>query len=708
MKKSALKARGGVNSTVQQRGPAGARAPQQRDDEGGAGEKMAKPHPRGRSVPGGAENDAPLPPPHGPGNYRRGGGFQPMRGNAAANANHRQQQQPGGGQPQGQQYRPPHANGVPNGVPNGPHNGAGRRPPGGPGAEEAAAALGQKNHRLAKELSDLRVRHREETKVVSRLTMENMNLASRCREAIAQVAALKKEVLVYQKRQSEWGTLQREVMQLRKQIDKSAAAGGGGGGSGGEKKRSSLGSPDAGAGGSDAATPRASPSTELDRIMSQQFRKPEAAPADEGRKDLAGGLAKLREEKKELTAGGGLAKKIQNQKSSPSSGSGGGIVASAINSINKQQKGGERAATSANNLASSNTKIPVSVAPSSAKAAADQTDDEFDADIDMVDFFAKSQSPLGSPRGDSPPGAKGASSHLGSRAHHARKPKSTDDRMPGDVVPASPGSISPGADGTAAAKAATSPGDNLLSSLDAFEASFASAFPETSFSITSEAPLSSAKLDMSFDAPDFDPFFSKSSGAAGGKKGGGASGRGGAKSHRDLFPESAMGFRASPKTAEVTFDAAPPAGFAPMDEPLAQPQTKKGGLGGAESGGKRGKGGRAQLSPQSMSAEIEQLDAIAGLASAADGPTPKNATTDASAKSGSGRSLRKVKQPVSYKEPSTSSKLRRGDVLFPKVDAAEKTKKEGEAAKAGGGATSPTTDLDRIMREKMKPSESDK
>ena len=50
--------------------------------------------------------------------------------------------------------------------------------------------------------------------------------------------------------------------------------------------------------------------------------------------------------------------------------------------------------------------------------------------------------------------------------------------------------------------------NNLLSSLDAFEASFASAFPETSFSITSDiAPLSSASLDMAFDVPDFDPFF---------------------------------------------------------------------------------------------------------------------------------------------------------------------------------------------------------
>ncbi len=62
--------------------------------------------------------------------------------------------------------------------------------------------------------SDLRVRHREECKVVSRLTMENMNLASRCREAIAQVAALKKEIHMYQKRQNEWQT---QIQQLQRE-----------------------------------------------------------------------------------------------------------------------------------------------------------------------------------------------------------------------------------------------------------------------------------------------------------------------------------------------------------------------------------------------------------------------------------------------------------------------------------------------------------
>lgn len=57
----------------------------------------------------------------------------------------------------------------------------------------------------------------------------------------------------------------------------------------------------------------------------------------------------------------------------------------------------------------------------------------------------------------------------------------------------------------------------------------------------------------------------------------------------------------------------------------------------------------APLSPQSMSAEIEQLDAMAN-----------NAIGGDSASSRAARKVRNVKQPVSYAEPSTKSKLRRG------------------------------------------------
>eukprot|EP00588_Corethron_pennatum_P006649 CAMPEP_0194297014 /NCGR_PEP_ID=MMETSP0169-20130528/57738_1 /TAXON_ID=218684 /ORGANISM="Corethron pennatum, Strain L29A3" /LENGTH=1003 /DNA_ID=CAMNT_0039046683 /DNA_START=75 /DNA_END=3086 /DNA_ORIENTATION=- len=65
------------------------------------------------------------------------------------------------------------------------------------------AALTQKNYRLAKELSDLRQRHREETKNVTRLTMENMNLTVRCREALSAANRLKKELAAEQLRSSE-------------------------------------------------------------------------------------------------------------------------------------------------------------------------------------------------------------------------------------------------------------------------------------------------------------------------------------------------------------------------------------------------------------------------------------------------------------------------------------------------------------------------
>ncbi|KAL3937955.1 MAG: hypothetical protein SGBAC_007037 [Bacillariaceae sp.] len=77
----------------------------------------------------------------------------------------------------------------------------------------AEAALSSKNYRLAKELSDMRVRHREECQKSSRLTMENMNLASRCREAISHVAILQRELNMYQQRDSQALAMQRQRTQ---------------------------------------------------------------------------------------------------------------------------------------------------------------------------------------------------------------------------------------------------------------------------------------------------------------------------------------------------------------------------------------------------------------------------------------------------------------------------------------------------------------
>lgn len=76
--------------------------------------------------------------------------------------------------------------------------------------QDEVQSLTTKNYRLAKELADLRLKHRDECKHVNRLTMENMNLASRCREAISHVAMLKKELALQQKRTAQALAAQRE------------------------------------------------------------------------------------------------------------------------------------------------------------------------------------------------------------------------------------------------------------------------------------------------------------------------------------------------------------------------------------------------------------------------------------------------------------------------------------------------------------------
>jgi len=76
--------------------------------------------------------------------------------------------------------------------------------------QDEVNSLTTKNYRLAKELADLRLKHRDECKHVTRLTMENMNLASRCREAITHVSMLKKELAMQQKRTAQALASQRE------------------------------------------------------------------------------------------------------------------------------------------------------------------------------------------------------------------------------------------------------------------------------------------------------------------------------------------------------------------------------------------------------------------------------------------------------------------------------------------------------------------
>ena len=80
----------------------------------------------------------------------------------------------------------------------------------------------------------------------------------------------------------------------------------------------------------------------------------------------------------------------------------------------------------------------------------------------------------------------------------------------------------------------------------------------------------------------------------------------------------------------------------------------------SSSKGKRAKSLRsalAPLSPQSFSAEIEQLDAAVANLSGGDKSGMGNGG-DASSRIT--RKMRNVKHPVSYAEPSTKSKLRRG------------------------------------------------
>ena len=665
-------------------------------------------------------------------------------------------------------------------------------------------SLNQKNHRMAKELSDLRVRHREETRVVSRLTMENMNLASRCREAISQVASLRKEMLVHQKRQTEFVTLQKEVEMLRKLV--------------GNNKPSSMMtatspssnirhitsitngleeeedrghsststsntpnvkqsqisttsstkpvSPDG-----EAVTRSDSPATDLDRIMSQQFRK-----NDSPQSSL---LSPTSISSATTTSKGGWT----------STNSSSSAISSRTVSSTAAPKQPRPAAVAAANkgsnnllLTSSNVKIPISVTSSvnsmSTSASANTTvtsqqqqpkDDEFDADIDMVDFFAKSQSTLLSTNINGT--SKNHTGVVGGRTHHnillnSNKPRfGTDDIMPDDVIPISSAGVavggvtgSGGIKGTGIPSSSSSMvtgvgmGDTLLSSLDAFEASFASAFPETSFSITTNdiAPLSTAKLDMSFDVPDFDPFFkspsssvnnttsagkskaetvSGAAAARGGSvtgsgdctaltgRGGGSKNNGGSSTTttnksqmiHDLFPESAMNFSIA-KLDNLAFDASPMMSFEPMERTtsatplLSSSQSKRGGIGGNN----RSYQSRlaSPLSPQSMSAEIEQLDAIADLASSISGSgcgvdgggsmssdVAMGAPGVNSSKANIRSSVRKVKQPVSYAEPSTKAKLRRGDVLFPKMESSDKVGK----APGGGIQMTSTTELDQIM-----------
>jgi len=237
--------------------------------------------------------------------------------------------------------------------------------------------------------------------------MENMNLATRCRDAIAQVASLKKELAIYQQRQSnlsgEYDGLKREIGLLKKQMSGNTVG-----------KNHILGhgvtTNNIGSTGEDLETLQQrtlSPTTDLDRIMSLQKFGGNKRPSD--------------------------------------------------SSINKNSPDKTKTKDSISTVAvvSTNSKIPISIAPNNSSASnSNQKEDEFDADIDMVDFFTK-QSEITTETQRQQPSIK-------SLHHHVRKTKSnTDDVMPDDMIGTGLG-FSPEKE----AKKAGPNGDSLLSSLD--------------------------------------------------------------------------------------------------------------------------------------------------------------------------------------------------------------------------------------------------
>jgi hypothetical protein len=106
--------------------------------------------------------------------------------------------------------------------------------------------------------------------------------------------------------------------------------------------------------------------------------------------------------------------------------------------------------------------------------------------------------------------------------------------------------------------------------------------------------------------------------------------------------------------------------------------------------------GNSQLSPLSITAKMEQLDAISNSASSITSLTvgasssANNSSNSIPSRTTLRSSGRKVRQPASYAEPSAKSKLRRGDVLFPKVDPVmlpdnNNSNNKGGLAMNGGG-----------------------
>ena len=249
--------------------------------------------------------------------------------------------------------------------------------------------------------------------------MENMNLATRCREAIAQVASLKKELALVQKKQQQSGQMVGEELKKREGTLRRSMGSGSGSGTtevaAGKEEKESM-----------SSRSSSSSTTDLDRIMSsQKFGGSQTTPSSST--DVAN----------------------SNRTEDPS---------------RKNDTCDETTTTTATQVASnatttkttSNTKIPITIAPT--HHSSNQKDDEFDADIDMVDFFTK-QSNIPSSGSSSTTTTTLESRNTKSLHPHVRKVKSnTDDVMPEDMTGAGLG-FSP-------ERKKGGSGDSLLSSLD--------------------------------------------------------------------------------------------------------------------------------------------------------------------------------------------------------------------------------------------------
>ena len=254
--------------------------------------------------------------------------------------------------------------------------------------------------------------------------MENMNLATRCREAISQVAALKKELAIYQKKQlisnGEYDGLKREIGVLKMQMGCSGTSAG-----------NALNNMGTTSNGGDIVTTNSSegqklqlqlatsPATELDIIMSSQ------------------------------KFGGSSSSGSSNTNKKP-------ISINTSMDINDNDIH-DTISCSSTPVITSNAKIPINIRNNSSRRTDDQNDDEFDADIDMVDFFIKQSSSSTVSTAESRQNTK-------SLHNHVKKTKgSIDDVMPDDMI----GNNEKGPlSGFSPERKKVAAGDSLLSSLD--------------------------------------------------------------------------------------------------------------------------------------------------------------------------------------------------------------------------------------------------